>query len=290
MSAPPDSDLAAPKDPAAYRPRSLLGASFWAMIAFGLVCVLAGAGLWSLAPQLLSHRPAPRLFESAPEPTRPAAAATPAPEPAAQPAPPAPAGPSPEMTQLNARVSALEAQETRTAHAAAAALAAAAAVEASQTSRPFPEEAAALRAVSPASPELDELARLAQTGAPSRAALAATFPDFAARAASAARKPGQGAPLGDRIAYALSQIVMVRRIDDLAGAGPDAELARAERFVEDGDFERALQALDRLPPAAREAMAPWRLRAERRAAIDRYAASLRARALQDLAAASRGGA
>ena len=287
MSAPRESDLAAPRDPAAYRPRGVWGADLWAPLAFGVVCMAAGAGLWSLAPRLLPHRPAPLHPESyAVEPVRPAPAAPPAAA-AATPATPAPAEPSPEVQRLSDRVSALEAQQTRTANAAAAALAAAAAVEASQSSRPFVEEAAALRAVSPETPELAELVRLAQTGAPTRATLAQSFPDYAARAASAARKPGQGARLGDRLAYALSRVVMLRRIDDLSGTGVDAVLARAERSVEDGDFDQALRTLDALPPAARDAMAPWRMRAERRAAIDRYAASLRARALQDLAAASR---
>lgn len=287
MSAPPDSDLAAPKDPAAYRPRSVLGASFWAMIAFGLVCVLAGAGFWALAPRLVPHRPAAGPLESlAPEPPRTTPA--PAPLPAAPAGSPA-AESTPEVRQLSDRIAAVEADEVRTTRAAAQALAAAAAVEASQTSRPFPQEAAALRAVAPASPELAELARLAATGAPTRAELARTFPDYAARAASAARKPGEGAPLGDRIAYALSRVVMLRRVDDVAGGGPDAVLARAEGDVDDGDFEGAFRELDRLPPAARESVSPWRMRAERRAAIDRYAASLRARALQDLAAPRSGG-
>jgi hypothetical protein len=67
-------------------------------------------------------------------------------------------------------------------------------------------------------------------------------------------------------------------------------LARAERQVEDGDLDRALRTLDRLPPAARDAMAPWRNRAERRAEIDRSAQALRARALQTLASEARGGA
>ena len=44
-----------------------------------------------------------------------------------------------------------------------------------------------------------------------------------------------------------------------------------------------------LPPAARDAMAPWRARAERRAEIDRDVQALRARALTDLAADQRSG-
>jgi hypothetical protein len=163
-------------------------------------------------------------------------------------------------------------------------------VEASQGSRPFPEELAALRAAAPGSPELAQLSRLAQTGAPSRASLAAAFPDYAARAAAAARKPSEGGRLSDRIVYALAQVVMVRRVGEVSGEGADALIARAERSLEDGDFDRAFLSLDKLPPAARDALSPWRIRAERRAEIDRFAAAVRARALADLAAASRGGA
>jgi hypothetical protein len=287
MTTPPDRDLAPPKDPAEYRPRRLLGFGFWALLLFGVVCVVAGVLLALYGPKLL--RPPQRHSEApAAEPARAVASA--ALNETAPPPPPPEAAPPPEVAALSARVSALEAQAARTNHAAAAALAAAALVEASQGSRPFPEEAAALRTVSAASPDLDHLSRLAGAGAPSRASLTASFPDYAARAASAARRPGEGAPIGDRIAYVLSRVVMVRRVGDVDGEGPDAQLARAERFVEDGDFDHAFAALDRMPPAARDAMSPWRVRAERRAEIDRLAATLRARALADLAAAGRSGA
>lgn len=289
MSPLPDDDVAAPKDPAAYRPRPLLGVGFWAMMAICILCVLAGIGVAVLAPKLWAHRPGPHA-ELAPsaEPPRPVPAD--APQTAAAPPTPSVTGPGPDLAELSGRIAALEADQARTSHAATAALTAAALVEASQGSRPFPEEAAALRAVTAASPELTQLSTLADTGAPSRAELAASFPDYAARAASAARKPGQGAPLTDQISYALSRIVTVRRVGDVPGEGPDALLARAERHVQDGDLDQAFADLDRLPPAAREAMAPWRERAERRAEIDRFAAALRARALADLAAASRSGA
>jgi hypothetical protein len=76
---------------------------------------------------------------------------------------------------------------------------------------------------------------------------------------------------------------MLRRVSDAPGDSVDALLARAERQVDDGDLDRALKTLDRLPPGARDAMASWRLRAERRAEIDRDAAALRARAVRALA-------
>jgi hypothetical protein len=193
---------------------------------------------------------------------------------------------SADVERLGARLTALEAHETRTSQAAAAALAAAAAVEASQGSGPFAAQMAGLVAISPPSPELIALARLAEAGAPSRAALAASFPDYAARAASAARAPGDGAGLGARIGYELSRIVTLRRVGDVQGDSVDAVLAGAERQVEDGDLDHALRTLDRLPPKAHEAIADWRGRAERRADIDRNAAALRARALQALAASA----
>lgn len=82
-------------------------------------------------------------------------------------------------------------------------------------------------------------------------------------------------------------MVSLRRVGDVAGDSVDAVLARAERAVGDGDLDRAFRTLDRLPPASRDAMAPWRARAERRAEIDRDAQALRARALQELAAETR---
>lgn len=290
MTTPPDRNPDAPKDPADYRPRPLLGLGFWALLVFGAICVVAGMLIAVFGPRLLAHRPAAHRSE-APAALEPAQPLTPVADTAAPPAPlPPESAPPAAVAALSDRVTVLEAQAGRTNHAAAAALAAAALVEASQGSRPFPEEAAALRAVSAATPDLAQLSRLAAAGAPSRASLTASFPDYAARAASAARKPGEGAPLGDRIVYALSAVVMVRRVGEVAGDAPDALLARAERLVGDGDFDRAFVALDKLPPAARDAMSPWRVRAERRAEIDRLAAALRARALADLAGASRSGA
>jgi hypothetical protein len=280
-------EITAPKDPAAYRPRSLMGPSFWAMMAFAVLCVLAGVAIARLGPELLSRRPQPQPAGAALSPAEaaapPALAATPA---VLAPAPVEPL-PAADLQRLDARVAALESHEARTSQAAAAALAAAAVVEASQGSRPFPEELAVLRAVSPPSPELAALARLAETGAPSRAALAASFPDYAAHAASAARAPGDGAGLGDRIAYALSRVVTLRRVGDVPGDSADAKLARAEQLVQDGDLDHALRALDQLPSGAREAIGPWRARADRRAEIDRNAAALRARALQALQATGR---
>ncbi|HEY8573404.1 COG4223 family protein [Phenylobacterium sp.] len=290
MSAPPDpSEISAPKDPAEYRPKPLLGPAFWVWIVFGLVCVIAGAVLATLGPKLLPARPkaaaALQVERTATAPLNPAAS----PVTVAGPLPPAPEPAPADVAGLAARVSALEGQERGTTQAAASALAASALLEASRGSGPFRAELHALRAAAPDLPELAALSRMAETGAPSRAALAASFPDYAMRAASAARAPGEGAGLGARVGYALTRIVSIRRVAETSGTDADALLARAEQQVQDGDIDRALRTLDQLPAAAREAMAPWRARAERRAEIDRQAAALRRRALQSLAQPSRGG-
>lgn len=266
-----------PRDPAEYRPRSLAGSGVWAMVAFGILCVLAGAAVALLAPKLLPGRP------RAPSASNDVATVAAPPSPAALPvvmASPA----AEEVARLNARIAMLESQGARTTEAAAAALAAAQLVEASQGSRPFDRELAALKATTPGLPELAALTRLAQTGAPSRTALAASFAPYAAKAARRARKPPDQADLGQRIAYAAAKIVTVRRVDETDGATPDAILRRAELALEEGQVVAALKTLEALPPRARDALAPWREQAERRAQVDREVASLRARAVRALQA------
>lgn len=284
MSEPPE----APRDPAEYRPKPLMGAAFWVWVAFGLVCILAGMALAVFGPKLLPVRPErPASLDIR---KTDAATLTPAGAPVSVVSAAAAAPAAPDVEGLSERVRALEGHDRATTKAAAAALAAAAVLDASRGSGPFADELAVLRASAPDMPEYATLARLADTGAPSRAALAASYPDAAARAASAARAPGEGAGLGARIGYALTRIVSIRRVaEDAGGSEADAILARAETQVQDGDIVRALRTLDQLPPRAREAMAPWRARAERRAEIDRQAAALRARALTALAQASRSG-
>jgi hypothetical protein len=267
--------LEPPKDPARYRRRGRADA--WRLAAVGALCAALAVAATILAPRMLAARPEPAgagLFHS----TAADALAAPPTADAVEPAPDA----SGDVARLNARVAALEDQEKAWREAASAALAAAALIEATQGSAPFAEDLAALREVAPDAPELAGLIPLSQTGAPTRAALAASFPDYAARAAAAARAPGEGAALSARIAHAVSRIISVRRVAETTGDGPDARLARAERLIADGDLPAALRTLDRLPEPAREAMAPWRAGAERRAEIDRRAAALRARAMRAL--------
>ena len=290
MSVSPDpAELSAPRDPGSYGRARVLGPAIWAMIVFGLLCIAAGYVLATFGPRMFPAKPRPAAEAvgfSSPAPAQPAAPAlaTVSPEPALDAAtPPA------DVARLAQQLATLEGRQTRAAQAAAGALAAAALMEAAQTSRPFPDELAALAAVAPPSADLRSLRAYAEQGAPSRAALAASFPDYAARAAAAARSPREDAGLLARIGHALSRIVTLRRVGDVPGTGVDAVLAKAEVQVEEGDIVAALNTLDRLPSAGRTALTPWRVRAERRADIDRRIAQVRALALEDLAGLARSG-
>lgn len=283
--APDPAEITPPTDPAVYgRPRGL-GAGFWAVIALCVLSVAIGAAAMKFGPALWAKsREAP--VAAAPAPADPLDMTVPAARLADSPAPANVAAPSAELSALQARVEALENGQDRTISAAAAALAAASLAEATQGSGSFETELAALERVLPLSGEVRSLRPYAESGAPSRASLAAEFDAAAARAAVAARAPGERAGLFARIGYALSAIVTIRRVGP-GGDGPDAVLARAGAAAAAGDVEGALTLLRGLPPEAAQAMAPWRDRARQRVAVDRQVAAIRAQALADLMAVSR---
>lgn len=283
--APDPSEITPPTDPAAYgRPRAF-GVAFWAVVALCVLSVVAGAAVTRFAPRIWGQ-PADAPAAAAavadlpdPGPRSPANLAGVAPD-GAQ------AASSAEIAALQTRVAALEAGQTRTVNAAAAALAAASLAEATQGSGAFEAELTALERVLPLSAEVRSLRPYAENGVPSRAALAADFDAVAAKAAVAARDPGERAGFLARAGYALSAIVTIRRVG-AGGEGPDAVLARAGDAVALGDLEGALKILRELPPKAAQAVAPWRSRALQRIAVDRQVASIRALALSDLMAVSR---
>lgn len=281
--------LSAPRDPGSYS-RRRAGLGVGALILFGIACVAGGYSLARFGPTLPDIYPdkpragatsevAPWAAEPPPVTAEEAPIAAPAPI-----ALPAPAGDDATARRLDA----LEANRGKLASASASALAASALMQAAQGSRPFAPEVKALAELAP-SLDLRALQVDAERGAPSRAALAASFPDYAARAASAARAPGDGAGVLDRVGYALGRVVALRRVGEVPGDGPDAILARAERQIDDGDIVGALATLDALPAGAKDALGPWRDRAERRAKIDREIAAIRAQALQELSQLARSG-
>jgi len=264
--------------------RRLFSVGFWAMMALCLLCVLAGAAVVAFGP-MFTGRGAP---SAPPAPAQPAATSTTS---SAAAPPPAAAGAAGDaaiaVSTLTERVERLEGGQDKALQASAEALAAAALSDAAAQPRPFADALAAYERLLPFSPDARALRPLAAQGAPTRAALAADLGDKAAAVAVAARRPDRQAGIMANLSYAVSRVVEVRRVDG-GGSPADAALARAQRLAADGDLEAALQALDGLPATARDALAPWRARAERRVEIDRHVANLRAEALAGLAAARSG--
>jgi hypothetical protein len=278
----------APRDPALYGRRRLLGPGFWALIAFGIVCVATGAALARFGPTWFSGAKAPPAVQQPVGSTAPSAQAGFGP--ALYGAPSVATVPPPtseNVAQLEGRVAVLETGQQRALDAAGAALAAATLADAARTARPFAEELAGLERVLPLSPDLRALARLAQVGAPTRAGLADEFETLAARTVVAAHDPGRNADFLARLRHALSSIVSIRQVGTTQGATPDAVLARAQKLLNEGDIEGALGALESLPPSAQTVLAPWRAAAERRVEIDRHIAAIRADALAGLVQVTR---
>jgi hypothetical protein len=291
MTSAPDPDELAgpglPRDPHDYALRRRgLSLGFWAMMAFAVLCVLAGVAIDRIGPQLFPVRAQPMQ-------TQGAAAGLPTPtlsDDAANPSPPissaAAVAPPPALAGLSARLDRLDAQNERLREAAAEALAAADLAQAAQTSRPFGDQVEALRPLLPQSADLRALAAYAQVGAPSRAALANALDGLADRVVVAAQEPPKDSGAFAHLTHMLAAVFTIRRVDRLTGDDPDAILARAQARADDGDLEGAVRALDALSPAGRDAAAGWREQALRRIDIDRRAAAIRVQAERNLAAAA----
>jgi len=286
----PDLPQYVPGDPAAYavhRPR--LPISFWLMLAFGFVCVIAGVVIGRYGAHIFPVKPPPAASSAPAQISAAEGMANLAPIPSGAPLAPAagPQGPEPAaVSALNGRIDALVQNQHRASTAAGAALAASELGEAAQSSRPFADQLAALDPILPDSSALRALRPLASQQTPSRAALAADFAVEADHVAVASRAPPQGSGLFKRLIHTLAAVLTIRRVDKLTGNTPDAVLARAQRQVDDGDLEEALTTLVDLPPAGQQAIAAWRTRAARRVEIDRLIAAIRQGAAQELAEAS----
>ncbi len=278
-----------PPNSKAYRKKRLLGPGFWLMIIFSLVCVTAGAVVAVYGPRLFadlrSRTPAakgvglfnPPAVPFAQQPSIP-------PAPSTQTANTAGGVILDASSDLAQRLVRLEATEARLADTASALQAVAALSDAARGSQPFAQALKPLAGRPALAADIAALRPLAATGAPSRAALATGFAKYAALAAGAGRLPADNAGLLGQARYAIGRIISVRQVGPAPGGGLDAVLGRAEALAADGDVEAALASLQALPPAARDAMAPWRDKAARRVEADRRIGELRNRVLADLPA------
>jgi hypothetical protein len=272
-----------PVQSAHYVRRRLMTPMFWAMMMAALLCLGAAA---------LVVIDGPRLFPAPAVPAQARAVAPPAVSPlataivATSPIPTAPPPSIDDAAGLRTRVAALEARQDRLLGAAAEALAVAGLSQAASQPRPFSQTLDQFNRIL-AEPQVAALAPLALQGAPTRIDLAHQLDDIAARLAVEARAPGRRASLAARLAYALSRLVSVRRLDP-SGSGPEALIAQAEAAANAGDIEGALALTSRLPQTTDAALRGWRESAQRRIAIDRALAVLEAQSVSDLAAARSG--
>jgi Tfp pilus assembly protein PilN len=291
MTSAPDPDELAdhglPRDPHDYSLRRRgLGLAFWAAMAFGLLCILAGIAIDRYGPKLFpAHPPPAPASRGAGNDVQPAPIGPPPLDAATLGLSSQPVGP-PALASLTARLDRMDADDQRLRQAAAEALAAADVGQAAQTSRPFADQLTTLQRLLPDSADLHTLVGYAATGAPSRAALAMQLDGLADRVAVAAREPPKDSGALAHLAHMLAAVFTIRRVDRLTGADPDAILARAQAHADDGDIEGAVAELDGLSVPGRDAAATWRAEAERRIEIDRLTAAIRAGAERDLAAAS----
>ena len=277
MSAPPDSaEFAARRAPPGRAP--VMSAPFWAMMILAACCLLAAVLVVVVGPRLLAVR---RAAPSAAAPSSPAPSLAMA---AASTPPPGVPLPAPgDLAGLETRFGVLEAGQTRILDAASRALAVAVLSEAANQPRPFAQTLSQFEPILPPTAIL-ALTPLALKGAPTRAELAVDLDDVATRAAVEARAPTRTASLGARLAYALSRLVSIRRVDP-SGSGPDGLIVRAQMSAAAGDTEGALALIDQLPPASSQVLKVWREDAVRRIDIDRDVSALQIEAAANLASA-----
>jgi hypothetical protein len=285
MTVEPDAAPFAPRPAAA--PRSVIPSlAVWLALILVLIALMI-AGLFVVGPRLMAglgpfHRQLATPGDSAAvasgeAPVHVVAATSPAASVIAANPPPS------DVAGLQSRVATLEARQAKILDAATEALAVAALSRVADQPRPFGDTLGAFARALP-NGATATLTPLALQGAPTRTELARSLDDLAARVAAEARAPAEGASLPARLAYALSRLVSIRRVDP-AGSGPDTMIARAEIAANAGDIEGALGLLSRLPVSTTSALAGWRESARRRVAIDQAIAGLQTQAMSDLAVA-----
>ncbi len=109
----------------------------------------------------------------------------------------------------------------------------------------------------------EALSRFASTPPPTEAALRLSFEDAARTARQASEPAREGSGVMEGALSRLQGLVTVRRGEDVVwGDAAGAEIERARRALEAGDLEGSLRHLQRLPPAAREAIRGWTSQAE----------------------------
>jgi hypothetical protein len=182
-----------------------------------------------------------------------------------------PGGEQADLTALTDRVAKLEAEINKGVvgtKSAAAAIAFANLKSAVAEGRPYATELATIRSFMPEPGDLGPLPAYADKGIPTVHELVGSFAG-SRDAALAAAAPAPSGSLLDRLLASASTLVKVKRVDEAAtGDTPSAVLARAEALLDKGDLTGAVQQIETLAGASRDAFKAWLDDAQARLAAD----------------------
>ena len=182
------------------------------------------------------------------------------------------------MTALTDRIAKLEAalpglegaidKSVAGTKSAAAALAFANLRAAVADGRRYAAELATIKSFVPDPGDLAPLPAYADKGIPTVPELARSFAAGADAAVAAAAPAASGSVL-DRLLASAATIVKVKRVGEAAtGDSPSAVIARAQALIDKGDLAGAVQQIETLQGASRDAFAAWLADARARLSAD----------------------
>ncbi len=130
---------------------------------------------------------------------------------------------------------------------------------------------------------LKQLATIASTGAPSLEMLRSQFDELAGKIVQVGLMPTEGGWVQRTLAR-LTESVKWRRMDNLAGNGVEAIVARTERALKSRDVEKAIKELGNLQKNPAAIVEEWLVGAEAYRVADISLAELQTRAVAQMAA------
>lgn len=145
-----------------------------------------------------------------------------------------------------------------------AALAATALRNAIERDHPFPTELAAARAQGLDDGALATLAPFADTGLPRTNVLLRELSELLPDLRQTAAPPGEELGYFDRLQAGAVRMLRIRPVKDEPGDDPAAVLSRIEFKMAREDINAVIAELDKLPPAVKTTVEPWRARATAR--------------------------
>ncbi|NTE43758.1 COG4223 family protein [Agrobacterium pusense] len=123
---------------------------------------------------------------------------------------------------------------------------------------PFLTELDTLSKVTPDDPAIASLQSFAATGVPSRSELMQKFPDVANAMLSAINQPDPNQGIMERLTESAFSLVKVRPVGNIEGETPEAQIARMENKLRNGDLQGAALEWNGLPDAAKTASADYK--------------------------------